>query len=162
MMELNCFAGGTVISELESSDKIDAIKELVHKAPIFEKLIAASGFEQSLMRRERLQSTGFGHGVAVAHGRVPSLESVVIALGISHKGIEFDSIDGEPVKLLFLIISPPELQYEYLVALSVLVRLLRDEGFRDMLLAAGGAEDVEKKLNAAFTTLLRQTLNHSH
>ena len=78
-----------------------------------------------MIARERLQSTGFGHGVAVAHGRAAGVERVLIALGLSRAGIPYDSPDGEPVRLLFVIASPLQVSLDYLQALSTLVRCLR-------------------------------------
>ena len=89
----HCFQSGTVISDLASPDKYQAIGELIQRAPVFSALADRRTFEQSVLERERLQSTGLGHGVAVAHGRAPGAERVLIALGLSRTGIPFDSPD---------------------------------------------------------------------
>ena len=102
----HCFEGGTVVFRLDSLEKFAAIRELIHKAPVFQEIANLPQFEDSVISREKLQSTGFGHGVAAAHGRSENLSRVLIGLGVSLSGIPFGSPDGEPVKLLFLIASP--------------------------------------------------------
>jgi len=109
-----------------------------------------------VIERERQQTTGFGHGVAVAHGRVRGVPRVLIALGISRAGIPYDSPDGAPVHLLFVIASPPELSLDYLQALSTLVRCLREKPDRDSLIDAASAAEIEERMRAAFTAQLER------
>lgn len=150
MNTLNCFQSGTVVPDLASPDKYQAIEELIRRAPVFSRLPDRRGFEESVLDRERLQSTGLGHGVAVAHGRASGVERVLIALGLSRTGIPFDSPDGEPVQLLFVIASPPSLSLEYLHALSTLVRCVRHRSLRESLFAADGAAAIESRIRDAF------------
>jgi PTS system nitrogen regulatory IIA component len=135
MLSLSCcFLKGSV-TLLSSKTKYEAIHELIWKNAALRELVRnKSDFEAEVIRREKVQSTGFGHGVAVAHGRFSEIDSVIMALGISQEGIPFDSIDKKPVHLLFLIASPPEQQDEYLTALSALVKLLRKEDFRSQII----------------------------
>ena len=109
-----------------------------------------------MIARERQQTTGFGHGVAVAHGRVPGVPRVLIALGISRTGIVYDSPDGAPVRLLFVIASPPSLSLDYLQALSTLVRCIREEDARESLIGAASAREIEERLRAAFSAGLER------
>ncbi len=152
----DCFHPGTVVPDLQSTEKYEALRELIRRAPVFRRLQDAARFEQAVIERERQQSTGFGHGVAVAHGRVEGVPRVLIALGISRPGIPFDAPDGEPVKLLFVIASPPSLSLSYLQALSTLVRCLRDQEDRDHLLHAPSAAEVERRIRAAFAAGLER------
>ena len=150
MSILNCFQSGTVVPDLASPDKYQAIGELIRRAPVFNCLPDRRAFEQSVLERERLQSTGLGHGVAVAHGRNPGVERVLIALGLSRAGIPFDSPDGEPVQLLFVIASPPSLSLDYLQALSSLVRCVRHQSLRESLFAADEVSAIESRIRDAF------------
>jgi len=150
MPTYHCFEAGSVVSDLRSTDKFDALRELIRRAPVFRRLDAPAEFEEAVIARERQQSTGFSHGIAVAHGRVPGLPRVLIALGISRTGIPYDSPDGEPVRLLAVIASPPHLSLEYLQALSTLVRCLRDKEDRDALIHAASEEEIESRIRAAF------------
>ena len=136
MLSLSCcFLHGSV-TMLSSKSKYEAIHELIWKNGALRQLVRnKSDFEAEVVRREKVQSTGFGHGVAVAHGRFKEIDDVIMALGISQEGIPFDALDKKPVHLLFLIASPPEQQDEYLTALSALVKLVRKEEFRSKILS---------------------------
>lgn len=152
----HCFEAGSVVSDLRSTDKFDALRELIRRAPVFHRLTSPAELEEAVLARERQQSTGFGHGIAVAHGRVPGVPRVLIALGISKAGIPYDSPDGEPVRLLAVIASPPHLSLEYLQALSTLVRCLRDREDRDALIHAPSADEIESRIRAAFNAGLER------
>jgi PTS system nitrogen regulatory IIA component len=149
-----CFEEGTVVADLESSDKYDAIRELIRRAPVFRHIADRDAFERSVIERERLQTTAFGHGVAVAHGRIEGLARVLIGLGLARDGIAFDSPDGQPVRLLFVIASPPQMSLEYLHALSTLVRVIRDGAIRDALLASRAAREAEERIRDEFSRCL--------
>jgi nitrogen PTS system EIIA component len=150
----HCFDHGTVVSDLRSTDKFDALGELIRTAPVFDEIADRRLFEQAVIARERLHTTGFGHGVAVAHGRVAGVQRVLIALGVSRAGIPFGSPDGEPVRLLFVIASPHQVSLDYLQALSTLVRCVRREDVRDALLAAKDAPGIEAAIRSAFAAQL--------
>lgn len=149
MGRLGCFRQGAVLCELDSTDKYAAIHELIYTAPVFRKLKDKVKFEEAVVQRERIMSTAFGHGVAVAHGRSACLDEFVIALGISRKGVDFDSPDGLPVNLLFVVANPPHMQDEYLYALSELVKQVRRAEFRQELLACAHPWEAEAKLAMA-------------
>ncbi|MFW5745467.1 MAG: PTS sugar transporter subunit IIA [Spirochaetota bacterium] len=152
------FDPGSVIWELKSTDKYDAIREIIHSAPIFteDDRLQAGEFAEKVIEREKLQSTGFGHGVAVAHGRTEQVDEPRIALGISHDGIDFESYDGEPVHLLFVVANHPDHQMNYLHILSTLVAMVRNELFRRELLNCSRAEDAQQKLCSVFSHLMGQ------
>ena len=151
---LSCFRGGTVVQSLSSQDKFDAIRELIHKAPVFAGLGCRDKLEEAVVQREKILSTGLGRGVAVAHGTTDTIDEIVIALGISQGGIDFDSFDNAPVHLLFVITNPPSRQMEYLVALSTVTRLVRDDVFRQSLRATAPAREIELKICQAFSDCL--------
>lgn len=141
---------GCVVPELESTDKFGAIAELVEKTTVFRKVKENPEFLQAVFRREKERSTGFGHGVAVAHAKADCVKRIEIALGISHKGIEFDSIDHLPVNLLFLISTPTYKTELYLKLLSVLMTVLRNSDVREKLLAFHEANRIESLLDERF------------
>jgi PTS system nitrogen regulatory IIA component len=147
----HCFHSGTVVSDLASTDKESAIRELVRRAPVFRELPDLDRFAEAVIQRERQLSTGFGHGVAVAHGRVSQAGRVLIGLGLSREGIPFDAPDDAPVHLLFVIASPPEMNLDYLQALSCLVRALREREVREALLASAEIPEIERRIREAFT-----------
>lgn len=152
------FDPGSVIWELESSNKFDAIREIISRAKIFTDHhgLDLAAFAEKVVERERLQSTGFGHGVAVAHGRTDQVSSPRIALGVSRSGIDFDSVDGEPVHLLFIVANHPDHEVDYLHILSTLVGMVRDEMFRREILTCNHGSDAQRKLCAVFEGLLKR------
>lgn len=97
-----------------------------------------------LSARESIGSTGIGYGVAIPHGKCPVAESVMLAIGYSKKGIEFDSIDGKPVHLFFLLVTSPEHGQLHLKILARLSRFLKDKIFRDSLIKAKTPDDIYK------------------
>ena len=112
-----------------------------------------------MISREQQQTTGFGHGVAVAHGRVNGIPRVLIGLGVSQAGILYDAPDGAPVHLLFVMASPLNLSLDYLQALSTLVRCIRDKDQRDSLIDASSAAEIEERLRIAFEARLDAPLS---
>ena len=156
MDQRNHFENGSVIWNLRSTTKYDAIREVIHDTPVFRSIdgFNITGFEEKVIARERLQSTGFGHGVAVAHGRIEDVDGAYIALGVSPDGIDFDAVDGKPVHLLFVVATHPGMPMDYLRILSTLVGLVRNEGFRTDLLGCACREDVEHKLRTAFNLMM--------
>ncbi len=89
-----------------------------------------------LEERELLASTAIGDGIAIPHGKLDSIESLVGALGRSVPGLTFDSIDGKPTHLVFLLVAPSNSAGIHLKALARLSRLFRDASFRQRLLDA--------------------------
>ena len=154
MESVSCFTHGTVVCDLASTEKYQAIHELLLNAPVFRDIEDIDYLERAVVHREHLQSTGLGNGIAVTHGKTPAVGNVVMALGISRPGIEFDALDGNPVHFLFLVANPPGMQLEYLLALSILARVIRDERFRDELLTCFDPFEIERRLRAAFRTAM--------
>jgi mannitol/fructose-specific phosphotransferase system IIA component (Ntr-type) len=155
-MDKYCCFERNAVKEIESEDRFAAIKELVHKAPALHAVKDLDSFEECVVEREKLQTTACGHGIAFAHGKSEKVDKIIIALGVSKKGIRFDSPDGEPVRLLFVIASSPKSHGEYLAALSTLAKLLANEAFRAKLLNLSHARAVERKLCRAFKDFMQQ------
>lgn len=151
------FEPGSVVWDVASSDKYEAIAEIIHRSSAFKKVpgLDLTEFTNRVIERELEQSTGFGHGIGVAHGRMACVKHSTIALGVSHDGIEYGSIDGRPVHLLFIVANHPEKHVDYLKILSCLVTLVRDDAFRRQLLGCAHREEAEKKMHTAFNTALR-------
>ncbi len=152
------FDPGSVIWNLRSRNKLDAIREIIDETPVFaeHEALNTEEFTRIVIAREKLQSTGFGHGVAVAHGRTEQVDEPVIALGVSHEGIDYDSYDEKPVHLLFIIANHPDRQVDYLQILSTLVLMVRDELFRREILDCTDAGSAERKLCEVFSKLIER------
>ncbi len=125
----------SVFCQVSSDEKHDAIDEIIASCPVFDTLPDKERFIRAVHRRERVQSTGIGHGVAIAHGKVPDLDSPCIAFGFSEKGIVFDERYPEPVKLIFVIASSPTRQTDYLKAVASILTWVHDPEFRVRLLS---------------------------
>lgn len=138
------FAEANIIANLQATHKIDTLQELVaHLARSGTlKDEEAEDIERALMRREELGSTGIGKGVAVPHAKHPSVEGVVGAFGRSAAGIEFESLDGQPVNLVFLLLSSPEAVEPHLNALRRVTMLLRDGDICTFLKRAATAQEL--------------------
>jgi len=146
------FPNGCVCT-LSHTVKYRAIHEMIAKLPLFRCIGDTKAFEKDVVKRERMQSTGLGWGVAVAHG-ISCTGAIGIGLGISPKGIDYNAIDRKPVHLLFMIATPPHREEEYLHVLSALVKLLRKPEFRSCLLKLPSMKKKEGFLRQAFASQL--------
>lgn len=141
---------GSVVLDLKSKDKFSAIKELVGRAEVFSKFEDSEEFLNAVFQREQEKTTGFGHGIAVAHGKIASIKKIKIALGVSKQGIVYHSSDGKPVYLLFLIASPPDKSKNYLKILSTLMQVMRDEKIRKKMFELSDVKEIESLLDTLF------------
>jgi fructose-specific phosphotransferase system IIA component len=107
------------------------------------------GIVEAILKREELGSTGIGRGVAVPHTKHPSVHELVGAVAVSDEGVDFDSLDGEKVHLLFLLISPPDRPGDHLRALENISRQLRDDTFCRFLKQSKEPGDVWQLLEEA-------------
>lgn len=127
---------GCSILKLKSRDKYGAIVEIVNSCPVFEFLDEFDNrdtFLQEVFNRESLGTTGIGHNVAIPHGKCDVIDKVRVGLGISKEGIDFGSIDGEPVHLILVIGSNPANQIEYLKSLAFIMNHLKNPFLRSAL-----------------------------
>ncbi|MBF0498727.1 MAG: PTS sugar transporter subunit IIA [Candidatus Riflebacteria bacterium] len=148
-MELTEFISPQLIKlELQSSKKVDAIKELIDLLDRAGYVTDADAFLKSVLEREKVGSTGIGKGIAIPHSRTATVREVVVAIGRAPAGIEFDALDNKSVQLIFLIAAPVESGGLYLKALARLSRLLRYQEFRNELMAAKTVEEVIKIISA--------------
>ncbi len=136
---------------LVSTEKEAVIRELI------DNLVASGQLKkdqqenivQAIMKREELGSTGIGRGIAVPHTKHPSVTEPVGTVGVSHTGVEFQSLDGEKVHLFFLLISPPDRPGDHLRALENISKQLQDEMFCRFLKQSKTAEDIQQVLEEA-------------
>ena len=150
-MDLDTIRAESIVLDIQSTQKRDAILELLHRAEIFDCIDDVEALASSVLRREEQMSTGFGRGVAIAHGDSSSIDHVICALGLSKRGVEFDSADGRPVHILFIVVNPAAEQAEYLDVLSTLSAVLRSDEVRGRLRRCLCIVDVESTFRQAFT-----------
>jgi len=125
----------SVMCRITATTKREAIEETIDSCPVFTTLPDLAKFKRAVLKREEIETTGIGHGIAVAHGKVRNLSHVLVALGISPQGIDYQAKDGQPVKFLFVIASSPNRQLEYIKTISNILRTLRSEEVRQELLS---------------------------
>ncbi len=131
-----------ISAEIKSTTKPDTIRELSGLIAAAHPQISADELEQVLTEREHLGSTGIGNGVAILHGKLPSLQNIVTGFGRSTEGIEFEAQDGAPVHLFFVLIAPKSSASLHLKAMARLSRLLKDSHFRNRLFEGDSAEKI--------------------
>ncbi len=133
-----------IIMEIKAQEKIAAIKELVNHMVAHKFVSDGERFLNALAKRENLESTGIGDGIAIPHARTDAVDDLILAFARSAHGVDFSSIDGKPSHLIFLIASPENKKSEYIMALAKLSRLLRREPVRRELRAAATPEEILK------------------
>lgn len=138
-------------ADLTAEDKEGVIREMVQALLDCKKIEAdeEEGIVKAILKREELGSTGIGRGVAVPHTKHPSVDRLVGTVAISNEGVNFNSLDGEKVHLLFLLISPPDRPGDHLRALENISRQLRDDTFCRFLRQAGSVEEIQQLLDEA-------------
>lgn len=125
----------------DDADKRIVISTLVKSLAATRK-IAAEHVEQIVegaMTREAIGSTGIGHGIAIPHCRTPLVKEIVCAFGASEAGIDFDSLDGEPVHSVFLLLTPPDQKEQHLQLMKSFASQIRKEHFCEFLQEVKGA-----------------------
>lgn len=125
-----------IIAELKGKSKKQILEELVKHLALNAEKIDSDELLKVLIEREKLGSTGIGNGIAIPHGKLNGLDKIVLVFGRSSAGIDFDSIDGKHVNLIFLLVAPSNSAGVHLKALARLSRLLKDNNFRQELLNA--------------------------
>ncbi len=139
MLLSQLLAPDRVLVPLTSRDKSSVLRELV------ELLVRSSGgapddILHAVKEREECQTTAFGHGVAIPHGRSPSLAALALVAGQATDPIDCGALDGQPVRLFFLLVGPEAVAGSQVRALARIARLVRQEGVRGRLLGAASPE----------------------
>lgn len=144
-------SSGAIKADLQADDKEGVIREMVDALLSAGNIAAdeSSGIVKAILKREELGSTGIGRGVAVPHTKHPSAQRLIGTVAVSNEGIDFDSLDGEKVQLLFLLISPPDRPGDHLRALENISRQLRNETFCRFLKQAKTPGEIRQLLDEA-------------
>lgn len=138
-------------ANLQAHTKEGVIRELVTALAEANKVAAdeSESIVKAILKREELGSTGIGRGVAVPHTKHPSVQKLIGTVAVSPEGVDFNSLDGEKVQLLFLLISPPDRPGDHLRALENISRQLRDDTFCKFLKQAKTADEIRTLLDEA-------------
>lgn len=128
--------------DMQATDKNSALVELTDAVIELSSELDREEVLRVLNERERLGSTGIGDGVAIPHGKLKNIDNLLLAFGCSKSGVDFDSMDGKPAHLFFLLLAPEESVGIHLKTLARISKLLKNPGVRNSLLAAADADDL--------------------
>ncbi|MGQ9366597.1 PTS IIA-like nitrogen regulatory protein PtsN [Azospirillum sp. ST 5-10] len=142
-----------ILPNLKAGSKKQALQEMARKAAELTGQHERAIFDV-LLERERLGTTGVGHGIAIPHGKLPSLDRVYGVFARLERPIDFDAIDEQPVDLIFLLIAPEQAGADHLKALARVSRLLRDQSMCEKLRGSESAD-------AIYALLTQQEASHA-
>ncbi|MEL6374947.1 MAG: PTS IIA-like nitrogen regulatory protein PtsN [Pseudomonadota bacterium] len=136
-----------IIAGLRAKSKKQVLQELATKAGALTPVPARDVFD-CLLQRERLGSTGMGQGIAIPHGKLPQLSSILCIFARLSQPIDFDALDDEPVDLIFLLLAPEHAGADHLKALARISRLLREPDMSERLRSARDRGELFRLLTA--------------
>jgi len=141
MRILDALKQEAIISDLQSVDKKGVLEEL--SGPVSELFnIKKDDLVNILMERESLGSTGIGGGIGIPHGKLKNLDTLVLGFGLSRRGVDFESMDGRPTHIFFLLVTPENSTGLHLKLLARISRILKNDPFKAKLMAAGNSADI--------------------
>ncbi len=127
---------------LEAKDKPGILRELLKVLKDAGKVKDFNSALEALFKREEMASTGLEDGIAVPHAKTDAVKSLTIAIGISPEGVDFNSLDGKPSKLFFLMLAPPDQSGPHIEALAEIAKLSKSKAFCNALINAKTPEEV--------------------
>ena len=151
MKLMDFVVSNAIVPDLQATNKEGAIRGLVSalKSAGVVGEDSEDGIVAAILKREELGSTGIGNGVAVPHTKHPSVGKLVAAIALVKDGVDFQSLDGGRVQILFLLVSPPDRPGDHLRGLENISRHLRNQNFCNFLKQAKTKDDVLTLLNEA-------------
>jgi len=138
--------------DLQGTTKFQIIEELITLLDENQALSDAHLALQDVLAREGYLSTGLESGLAIPHAKTDGAKGMTIALGIKKEGVDFDSLDGKPANLIFLVLSPRTTSGPHIQTLAVISRSLKEQKTREALLQAASVQDVSDIINNSFTS----------
>jgi len=135
---------GFINENMLAKTKAEALDELVNTLIKGGLKLDSAKVIEVLQQREKLGSTGIGDGLAIPHGKITSLDEIVVAFGRSKKGVDFDSLDGKPVHIFFLLLAPENSVGQHLKALARISKMLKIANFRQKLIQTESKSDLYK------------------
>ncbi len=133
---------------LASLDKKGVIDELVDMLADAGRVTKPEALKEAVWIREQTRTTGIGHGLAIPHGKAPGLAQLAMAIGKPAEPMNFEAIDGQKVRLVVLLASPPERTNDHIQALAKISRLMMMDDFRTRMYGAGSAQEIFEILRA--------------
>ncbi len=137
-----------VVEQIKATDKTGVINEFSELLRARDKVRDSAELVRVLLDREALGTTGIGDGVAIPHGKLRGLSEMVIAFGRSSQGVDFEALDGKPVSLFFLLVTPDDDPGGHLKTLARISRLLKSPSLRENLRHAAHKEEIQRLIFA--------------
>ncbi len=136
-----------IVAELKGTGKKEVLIELTDALLKADPSLVKDDVLKVLMERERLGSTGIGDGVAIPHGKLKDIDRLLISFGLSRHGVDFDSMDGKPAHLFFLLVAPEESVGVHLKTLARISKLLKSATVRERLQSAVDSAEIYRIIN---------------
>jgi PTS system nitrogen regulatory IIA component len=141
MKILDVLTTDTIIADLNAHDKKGILEELA--APVARQAgVETETLVKVLLEREQLGSTGIGGGIGIPHGKLKDMNQLALGFGLSRKGVDFDSMDGKPTHIFFLLVTPENSTGLHLKVLARISRILKNEPFKEKLFNAAGVDEI--------------------
>jgi fructose-specific phosphotransferase system IIA component len=137
-----------VRAPLAAADKKGVIDELVDCLASNGRVANAKALKEAVWTREQTRTTGIGHGLAIPHGKCPGMAALAMAIGKPAKPMDFEAIDGQPVKLVVLLASPPDRTSDHIQALARISRLMTMDEFRERIYATQSPAEIYELLRS--------------
>ncbi len=131
-----------VTPHLEASTKEKIIDEMIELVSTSEKVLDKVKVREAVFEREKIMSTGVGYGFAIPHGKTDAVTGIVAGFGITEKPIDYQSLDDQPVRLVFLLVGKDSMVGPHIKLLSRISRLMNKEDFRTKLLETKTAREI--------------------
>ncbi len=131
-----------IVMELQGTTKKEVLLELVEAEALSGFITDKAALEAAILEREKIMSTGIGISIAIPHAKIPEVSDFVLALGRKSEGIDYDSLDNKPVKIVIMIAAPEGVQNKYLRVLAKVTHVLRNDVAREKILKAQTPEEI--------------------
>lgn len=145
---LDILSPSCIRAPLAATDKRGVIDELVDLLASAGKVSDPGALKQAVWTREQTRTTGIGHGLAIPHGKAPGMSALAMAIGKPASPLDFEAIDGQPVRLIVLLASPPERTSDHIQALARVSRLMTMDDFRQRIYSAPDSASIMELIRA--------------
>ena len=142
MKVLDLLSKNNIIADLEGQNKEDVINELIDLFKEDPRVIDLEKVRDAVLEREKIMSTGVGKGFAIPHGKTNAVNDILAAFGKTGRPVEYDSLDGHPVYLVFLLVGKDNLVSKHIKLLSRISRMMNKDEFREKLIKAKSSEEI--------------------
>jgi fructose-specific phosphotransferase system IIA component len=142
MKVLDLLNNNYIIPDLKGESKEDVINELIDLFKDDKRVIDLEKVRDAVLEREKIMSTGVGKGFAIPHGKTNAVNDILAAFGKSNRPIEYDSLDGHPVNLVFLLVGKDNLVSKHIKLLSRISRMMNKDEFREKLIQANTSDEI--------------------